>query len=174
MEAPQLSGRAKFFVGLRERDRFRWMHRRSVAALDSLLVRAILQENRCPLFVMYFARMKCLFYRRNRRCIQPDRSRTPKPATETRSPRPQIIRCIGRRPAPGRHQNGSTQWHWRPPCSYRSARLPETPVGGLQALRLKSLITSLPKTTKPSRSLENNSVKAMETAARRNQCRAPA
>jgi hypothetical protein len=41
MKAPQLGSRAKFFAG-----------------------RTILQENRCPLFVMHFARMKCLFYRR--------------------------------------------------------------------------------------------------------------
>jgi len=37
---------------LLERDRFRWKHHSSVAALDFLLARAILKENRCPLFLI--------------------------------------------------------------------------------------------------------------------------
>jgi len=35
-----------------ERDHFRWAHHSSVAALDSFLARAILTENRIPLFLI--------------------------------------------------------------------------------------------------------------------------
>jgi hypothetical protein len=35
-----------------KRDHFKWKHRSSVAALASLLARAILQENRYPLFLI--------------------------------------------------------------------------------------------------------------------------
>jgi len=44
------TGKPLFLIALEKRDHFRWKHHGSVAAFDSLLARAILQENRYPLF----------------------------------------------------------------------------------------------------------------------------